>query len=157
MIAPAEEFNDIAPLPSKSTVVAADKVVAPVPPSANDAVPSVKVSALTDVAVIASASAVTAVLSAEPRASVPDPFGSMVIFALPDAVVILTAASPAVISSALIALAETPVIPEPSPVQSAPLHTLRSLPRQHVSFISAGLSTRSCQKKIIFAHSCVAK
>ena len=33
-------------------------------------------------------------------------------------VVILTALSPAVISSALIALAETPVIPEPSPVKA---------------------------------------
>ena len=82
LIAPAEEFSDIAPLPSKSTVVAADKVVAPVPPSANEAVPSVRVNALTDVAVITNASAVTAVLSAEPKASVPEPFGSIVIFAL---------------------------------------------------------------------------
>ena len=82
LIAPADEFNCIAPLPSKSMVVPPDKVVAPEPSSANEPVPSVKVSVDTDVAVITLASTVTAVLVAEPKASVPVLCGLTVIFAL---------------------------------------------------------------------------
>ncbi len=50
-----------------------------------------------------------------PSNTIADPLAG-VIFTAPEVVLIVTAASPALTSSALIALAETPVIPEPSPV-----------------------------------------
>ena len=81
-IEPPEELKDIFPVESKSTVVAPDNVVAPLPAKANVAVPSVNVNAFTEVNVNANASIVTAVLSADPRANVPFPCGSMVILEL---------------------------------------------------------------------------
>ena len=81
-IVPPEELKDIFPVESNSSVVAPDNVVAPVPPSCIVAVPSVNVNAFTEVIVNANASIVTAVLSAEPRANVPEPCGSMVILEL---------------------------------------------------------------------------
>ena len=81
-IEPPEELKDIFPVESKSSVVAPDNVVAPVPPICIVAVPSVNVNAFTEVIVNANASIVTAVLSAEPRANVPEPCGSMVILEL---------------------------------------------------------------------------
>ena len=92
-IVPPDELICILPVQSRSTVDAADSVVAPVPSKANDAVPSVRVNALTEVIVIASASAVTAVLSAEPSANVPEPLGSMVMLVLPAVVVMLIASA----------------------------------------------------------------
>ena len=55
---------------SKSTVVAPDKVVAPVPFNATDAEPSVNVKAFTEVNVNAKASILTAVEAALPTAIV---------------------------------------------------------------------------------------
>ena len=50
-----------------------------------------------------------------PSSTIAEPLAG-VIFTAPDVVLIVTAASPALTSSALIALADTPVIPDPSPV-----------------------------------------
>ncbi len=91
LMAPPEELMEKTPVESKSTVVAAVRVVAPVPPRANEAVPSVRVRAFTEVTVTAKASTVTAVLSAEPNARVPEPWGSMVMLELLPEVVMFMA------------------------------------------------------------------
>ena len=91
----------VAPLKAPLVIVAVPSVILP-PVTAPDAVKLAT-------PVTTPASTFTA-----PSNTIADPEAGVILIA-PVAVLIVTAASPAVISSALIALAETPVIPEPSP------------------------------------------
>ena len=94
LIAPPDELSERAPVESKSSVVAPDILVAPVPPKDKVAVPSVNVKAFTDVIVITVASKLANVLVEAPKTRLPVPLGMIVILAsLADVVISITSAA----------------------------------------------------------------
>ena len=99
--------------PEAVTAVAPDKA-----PLVSVAVPSVILPTVTAPEAVNALTPVTIPASTftAPSNTIADPSAGVILIA-PVLVVIVTAASPAVISSDLIALADTPVIPEPSQVK----------------------------------------
>ena len=117
MVAP---FTNTSSTSNEPTVAKPEPVIVVTPdnaPLVSVAVPSVKlppVIAPEPVIVVAPVTAPPSTFTA-PSNTIAEPVAGVILIA-PVLVLIVTAASPAVISSDLIELADTPVIPEPSPV-----------------------------------------